>query len=391
MYKIINKKKLIATFTADIIGNIVFSPKRLFRREETIGQDVKKILIIRTAYIGDVIMTLPILKPLRIKFPEARISFITSEKAKAVLFNNPYVDEIITFSPFWFYSSSKREYIDFIRNLMKRHFDMVIEARGDIRELLFIVFPLKARFKVSYDVGGGGYFLTHVVPYKMLKHKVEYHLDIVRYLGCSVEDIEWGIYLKRDEEVRVDELFAKAGINNDMPLTVIHPGARKRLKCWSPEGYAALADALIDRHNISLVFTGSPDEVELVQKVLEMMKHSAAMLAGNITLREMAGILKRCNLFICNDSAPLHIASAMKTPTVAIFGPSKSIETGPYGNIHRVVEKDFPCRYTCDEDVCNYTVHNECMKTITPDDVYEAANYILKQKLQGKELIYSET
>lgn len=82
------------------------------------------------------------------------------------------------------------------------------------------------------------------------------------------------------------------------------------------------------------------------------MSAKAVSLAGKTDLRILASLLERFNLFICNDSAPLHIASVMKTPVVAIFGPSKSKETCPYGNIHRVVEKDFPCRYTCDEDAC---------------------------------------
>ena len=82
--------------------------------------------------------------------------------------------------------------------------------------------------------------------------------------------------------------------------------------------------------------------------------------------------------FICNDSAPMHIAAAMKTLTVAIFGPSKSRETGPYGNVHRVVEKDFPCRFTCDEDSCKHKIYQACMKAITPDDVYNAAMELIK-------------
>ncbi|MEW6416571.1 MAG: putative lipopolysaccharide heptosyltransferase III [Nitrospirota bacterium] len=391
MYKIINKKKLFVTVLADIIGNIIFFPRRLLRRQEKISLNIREILIIRTAYIGDVVMTLPMLKPLKTQFPEARISFLTSEKAKAVLVNNPYIDEIITFNPFWFYGSSKKEYFGFIRSLKRRNFDMVIEARGDIRELLFIVFPLKARFKVSYDVGGGGYFLTHVVPYEKFKHKVEYHLDMVRYLGCKVDDIEGGIYLTENEERRVDKILDEAGIKNDKPLVAIHPGARKELKCWSADRYAALADALIEKYNAYLVITGSPDEVELVHRISGVMKHKPLILAGNITLRELAGILKRCNLFICNDSAPLHIASTMKTPTVAIFGPSKSKETEPYGNIHRVVEKDFPCRYSCDENICKYKVYNECMAAITIDDVCDAVEDIVNTKITiRKNLLSSE-
>lgn len=381
MYKIINQKKMFATVVADIIGNVIFFFKRLSPKEKKIGQDIKKILIVRTAYIGDVIMTLPILKPLKMRFPEACISFLTAERAVDVLINNPYVDEVITFNPFWFYNSSKSEYINFIKKLRKRNFDMVIEARGDIRELLFIVFPLKARCKVSYDVGGGGYFLTHIVPYKTLKHKVEYHLDIVRHLNCNTNHIEWDMYLTKAEEQKAEEMLMKKGVILERPIIAIHPGARLKLKCWSAAGYAAVADEIIESLDTSVIFIGALDEVGLVKQVESLMKNKPFILAGETTLREMAAILKRCDLFICNDSAPLHIASAMKTPTVAIFGPSKSIETGPYGNIHRVVEKDIPCRYSCDENICKHKVYNECMAAITTDDVFDAVKDIMKTKI----------
>jgi len=99
--------------------------------------------------------------------------------------------------------------------------------------------------------------------------------------------------------------------------------------------------------------------------------------AGKTNLRTLTALIERLDLFICNDSAPLHIASAVGTPTIAIFGPSKSRETGPYGNIHKVVEKDFPCRYSCDENICKHEIYNECMKTITPDDVCKAVREVI--------------
>ncbi len=111
------------------------------------------------------------------------------------------------------------------------------------------------------------------------------------------------------------------------------------------------------------------------------MDNTTVNLAGKTDLRLLASLIERFNLFICNDSAPLHIASAMKTPTVAIFGPSKSIETGPYGNTHIVVEKDFPCRYSCDENVCKHKIYNECMTAITTDDVCNAVKDILETKI----------
>ena len=243
MYKIINKKKLYATIAADIVGTLACAPARLcMRREEIRPAEVKEILLIRTAYIGDVVMTLPLLKPLRERFPQARISFLTATRAAAVLENNPYLDEIVRYDPFWFYPTPKAGYRSFVRELRRTPYDLVIEARGDIRELLFLVRPLKARHKVGHDVGGGGYLLTDVVPYGGLKHKVEYHLDIARHLGCPDGPVEWGVYLGGEEQKSVDEVLGRAGIAG--AFVALHPGSRLPLKRWFPERYAALCDEL---------------------------------------------------------------------------------------------------------------------------------------------------
>lgn len=379
MYRIINKKKLYATILADIVGNIIFLPRALKKKEDIRPEEIKDILVIRTAYIGDVIMTLPLLKPLKKRFKRARIAFLTGTKAAEVLVNNPYVDEIITYDPFWFYPSKKGEYPGFIRELRKRRFDLVIEARGDIREITLLAWPLKARYRVSYGVGGGGFLLTHAVPHEKVNHRVDYHLGIARFLGCDASAAEWGIYLTEDEQKKVKELLSREGADLNRPIVGIHPGSRKELKCWSPGGYAKIGDYLTEQ-GYTVLLTGAPDEVQLVDKVKSLMKGKAIFLAGKTTLRELAGVIGRCSLFVCNDSSPMHIAAAMKTPTVAIFGPSKSIDTGPYGKGHIVVEKDFPCRYACDEDVCHFEKYNQCMKDISVDDVMAAVSKVLPLK-----------
>ncbi len=126
---------------------------------------------------------------------------------------------------------------------------------------------------------------------------------------------------------------------------------------------------------------GAPDERAVVEEMIRGMQYSPISLAGLLNLREMAGVLARASVFICNDSGPMHIAAAMKTPTVALFGPSKSIETGPYGEGHCVVEKDFPCRTTCDESSCTFERHNACMQDLTVDDAFRAvADIITRSK-----------
>jgi ADP-heptose:LPS heptosyltransferase len=375
-YRIINRKKLYATVFADIVGNIIFLPRLLFRGGgEIIPEDVREILIIRTAYIGDAVMTVPILKPLRKKFPNSRVSFLTSTSAGKLLENNPYLDEIITYDPFWFYPSEKRNYIEFMRKMKERVFDIIIETRGDIRELLFLVWPLKARHKVGYKVGGGGYFLTHVVPYQGLKHRVEYHLDIIRYLDCDTEDVEWGVYLTENEKDHVRNIITESGIRG--AFISVHAGARVPLKRWMEERFVRLCDSIIERYKMPVVLIGDDKERDLIDSIVKEMQFKPISLAGRLSLRELAGVLSESMLFICNDSAPMHIAAAMKTPTVAIFGPSKSIGTGPYGDIHKVVEKDFQCRYMCDESSCHYPEYHACMRDIEVEDVLLAVEDIM--------------
>lgn len=330
-------------------------------------------------------MTMPMLKPLRSGFPNARITFLTSYAAAAAFQTNPFIDDIISYDPFWFYGlnnkemigNSKKNYLTFMRELRKRKFDLVIEARGDIREILLLVKPLDARYKVSYGVGGGGFLLTHIVPYGALKHKVEYHLDIARYLGCPVDDIAWGIYLTEEEQTNTTKILRDNNVNR--PFAAVHPGGRLPLKQWILERYAALYDRIETDLGIRTVITASDKDTDYVKAILELMRTRPVDLTGKLTLRELAGVLGSSLLFVSNDSAPMHIAASMGVPVAALFGPSKSIETAPYGNPHRVIEKDFPCRYTCDEHSCRHARFHACMKAIEVEDVLAAIKDLIKE------------
>jgi ADP-heptose:LPS heptosyltransferase len=382
MYTITNKKKLAATIAADLAGFVLFGLQRLFRKKGKIRADqIKEVLVIRTAYIGDVVMTLPILKPLKELFPTARISFLTAARAGDVLKNNPFVDEVIAYDPFWFYPTSVASYWEFIKHMRTRTFDLVIEARADIREILLLAWPLKAKYRLSYDVGGGGYLLTHKVPFRGIQHKVEYHLDMVRYLGYSGRELEWGIYLTDDELSNVRELMGRHAI--ERPFVAVHPGSRLPLKRWPPDRYAAVSDELAGRCNMQVVLLGAGDEKPIVDAVASAMKHKPISLCGELSLREMAGVLSEAALLICNDSAPMHIAASMGTPTVALFGPSRSRETGPYGGSHCVVEKEFRCRAGCDTTSCRHDRYNACLADITALDVLDAAEALIQSAPVG--------
>ncbi|CAK8714344.1 Lipopolysaccharide heptosyltransferase II [Candidatus Electrothrix laxa] len=388
MYKIINRKKRIATIIADILGNIFFLPLRLVQKQKDITPDqVQRICVIRTAYIGDVIMTLPILPALQKRYPEAEITFLTSTASAAVLRHNKYIDKILTFNPFWFYSGSIKDWLIFIKKLRLLRFDLLIETRADIRELALLAFWIPARFKVSYDVGGGGYLLTHRVPYPGLCHKVDYHLHLARYLGCPTEGAEAELFLSAEEEQETVSILQDQGVTG--PFIAIHPGSRLVLKRWFPDRFAQVCKNLFQQYRLPVVLVGAAQEAPLtehIQTALQSQQCQAISLAGVLNIRQLAALLRRAALFLCNDSAPMHIAAAMKTPTIAIFGPSKSVETAPYSLAGRVVEKDCSYRFICDESRCLYPEHSSeyhaCLQEITVQDVQQAAEEILNRRFE---------
>jgi ADP-heptose:LPS heptosyltransferase len=264
----------------------------------------------------------------------------------------------------------------------------VIDARGDLRDIALLAYLSKSNYRVSYNVGGGGYLLTHVVPFDEIKHKVEYHLDIAQFLGCEVNGVEWGLYLTAGEKNYARTKLLENGIEDTDFVVGIHPGGRLDLKCWSFQRYAKVGDWIAARPGTKVVFTGSEEERGLIENIITMMEHTAINLAGKVDLRLLATLIERFNLFICNDSAPLHIASALRTPTIAIFGPSKSRETGPYGNLHRVVEKNFSCRDKCDENSCHSKRFHACMKDITVEDVIRGVKAVLDEIAEPKTYVY---
>ena len=236
----------------DFFGYALWALVNLFKNKlEFFPVNIKNILLIRTAYIGDVVMILPILKPLKELYPDSKITVLTSSKAKEALENNPYVDEILIYDAFWFYSRGVKkaiaDYRRFLKLLRLKLYDLVIEARGDLRDIALLAYLSKSKYRISYNVGGGGYLLTHIVPFKEIKHKVEYHLDIIRFLGGEVKGVEWRIYLTPEEKNAGRLLLHDEGVRKSDFVVGIHPGGRLGLKCWFGYRYAEIADFIATR------------------------------------------------------------------------------------------------------------------------------------------------
>lgn len=385
-YKIINRRKLHAVRSADLVLDQMARIGLLGRRPGSspvpLPAEVDHILMIRFAYVGDVILTLPAVQPLRARFPGARIHLLTSRGAGELVADYPGIDRVITFDPPWFYprvtSAGWLEVRRLIRELKRGAYQLGIDFRGDIRNIMFGLFLPGIPHRLSYSSGGGEALLTHPVPWRRWKHKAEFHLDILREAGIPCElrppELQPGPAGERELERVCPALFR----DDDRPLVVVHPGARVALKRWPASEYRSLVTKLIRHHEIRVVITGDAGERHLCRQVVpDMVRGEVLNLAGQLTIRGLAALLARARVLVSNDSMPMHLGAAVGTRVVAVFGPSKPRETAPLGEGHRVVVKYFPCRYTCDELRCRYEHHRACLKAITPTEVLRAVEPLL--------------
>jgi heptosyltransferase-2 len=210
------------------------------------------------------------------------------------------------------------------------------------------------------------------------KHELEYNLDLVRYLGIEPKDKELFMPIKPESEEWLKELFRQEGINNHDRLLAIHPAASCPSKIWPNERFAELADRLAQKYGFKVLVIAGPKDIALAQNVIKQMHHPTVNLAGKVSVSQLASALKRCQLFISNDSGPVHISAAIGTPVISIFGRSQKglspKRWGPRGQKDRIAHKTVGCveclAHNCIRDFA-------CLKAITVDYVLDMADSIL--------------
>ncbi|MBI3802819.1 MAG: lipopolysaccharide heptosyltransferase II [Nitrospirae bacterium] len=326
------------------------------------GRNYREVLILKPSSLGDVIDALPAVGAIRKGYPSARISWLVKSEWAPVLTGHPYIDEVIAVPFAW------GAVPQLIRAVRRRPFDLVVDLQGLSRSAL-----LGAATTASVRVGfaaareGAPWFYTDrvVVPEQSV-HAVDRYREVARALGCDVARIDFGISISAEADRAVDRLLPKIGLSAPGPFSVIHPTARWESKKWLPARFAELADRLIGEKQRSIVFVGSRGEREEVGRIVGMMKQPAGNAAGETTLPELAALIRRAQSFICNDSGPMHLAAAVGTPVIALFGPTDPRKVGPYGAGNRVIRKEFSCA-GCHRNRC--VRENECMRAISVEEV----------------------
>jgi heptosyltransferase-2 len=344
----------------------------------------KNLLVRGVNWIGDSVMTLPALRALRKAMPETKISLLVKPWVSPLFEKNPNIDEIITYSDK--YKGIMGE-IKLSRMLNKKKFCGAILFQNAFDAAL-ITFLAGIKERAGYNRDGRGPLLTTAVPVpkdKRKVHQINYYLNLLEQLGINAKYSDPYIYLTLDERLQARKFL------QDMkrPIVGINPGATYgSAKRWLPKRFAEIANWFIKDTGGSVVIFGAKSEIDKADEIYKNMNpefrnsDSILSMAGKTSLREIISLISECDVFVTNDSGPLHIAYAVGTPMVAIFGSTDPELTGPppgaNENSNMVITPDLSCS-PCFERTCK---NNDmgCMYAITSDDVYYGIKKILPDK-----------
>lgn len=373
-YLIKNPFKRRVVSLADSVGKLIFG-----KRDGDYPGAIKSILLIRLDHLGDVLLTTPAIRSLKKKFPQARITMVIKEWSFEAIKNNPRIENIIVFNPFWTIASKEGKRPEGIggiyhltRLLRKERFDLAIDFKGDVRNIL-IAYLSGARRRVSYGIRGGGFLLTDDIPYESEVHEIDKNLRILNRLGINSEDDEMELYLTDEDMARVEQIFEQKGIDLNRQTIALHYGGASQFKRWDVEKFIILAERIVENNSANVLFFGGPYERETFQ--LAESPEEGIFLMPDLTVCQMAAAFKRCGLLVCNDSGPMHVGFAVGTPTVAIFGPTFPNRFGPKDLAkNRVVRSGLSCSPCWHPDKVIGCKERNCLNSIEVGSVLAAIN-----------------
>jgi heptosyltransferase-2/heptosyltransferase-3 len=254
-----------------------------------------------------------------------------------------------------------------VRLLREHNFDLAIDFQRKFRTSLLAYFG-DAKCRVGYHQPNG-LLCTVRVPDSVNKHAIDRYFDLLHAVGILATDPTLELFLMAAEHNYAHEALVARGVKSDGLKVGLFPGAGWKLREWMPDRFAALGDRATEHFDAEVLIFGGPDERELVDQVSSLMKTEPISFAGDLRIRQLAAFIACCDLFITNDTGPMHIAAAVHTPTIALFGPGNHIRFQPVDSTHTTIRHPVPCN-PCKQftDTCK---DNICMKLITVDEVWD--------------------
>jgi len=313
----------------------------------------EKILIIQTAFPGDVILTLPLLQVLKKNYPESKIDFLCIPAASVLLKNNPYVNDVIVYDK---RNSDTGSFISLVRSLRAGKYDLIISPHRSFRSA-FISRLSSAKKTISFDRSSMSFLYDEKVIYKKDFHEILRNLSLLEPLGIrSDKIIRPELFIGKEETDAADKFFLESGINQNDKIICIAPGSVWFTKRFPKEKFVKVCD-LLQSSGAKIILTGGKSDKDLSRYIISNSENKNITDAvGKFSFLESAELIRRASHLVTNDSAPLHIANAVGTKVIAVFGATvPGFGFYPYGEEDIVIEtKGLKCR------PCSIHGGNEC-------------------------------
>lgn len=315
---------------------------------------IRRILLITLTNIGDIILSTPVVTALDRAFPKARLDVMAGPLGRDIFIHHPRVFKVIIYNKYLPLQDKRR----LIQKLRSMKYDLVVDLRNTLFPIL-----IGSKYRTS----------PIQTPPKDIIHKKEFHLWKLKSLGMEVSDMPFSIYISKKDRDYVDALLEE--IPNKDNLITVSPTSKSLIKRWKKSGFVQICDRLTEELEIPIVMVGDQSDRDIIDEIINEMKYKPYNFSGMTTIPQLAHLIRRSKLLITNDSAPMHVGSAVGANVLAIFGPTDPRKYGPRGKYDKIIRKTLPCS-PCEAAQCKFK--HECMKLISADEVYEAAKAILK-------------
>ena len=328
-----------------------------------------------TNWVGDAVMTVPALRALRQAFPDAHVTLVSRPGTADIFAEADFVDEVLVYERRGLASACRQ-----IREWRRREFDLAVLFQNAF-EAAAMAFLARVPVRIGYDTERRRALLTHAIalpPWKDERHESVYYLNLIEALerlpGVKLPFEATGPQFKldvsADRQQKAREFLLQQGIRTEGPLVLICPGSiNSRAKRWPAERYAAVADRFMET-GASVTLIGSPAETEVSAQVCRLMRKQPIVLTGKTSVAEATAIIRVAGILITNDTGPAHIASAVGTPVLVIFGPTNPLTTRPFAPVAEIIRHPPDCAPCMLRDC---PIDHRCMTAITPEEVFQRA------------------
>ncbi len=327
---------------------------------------IKKILIIKPRGIGDIVLSTIVLDNLSSYFPAAKIHYLVEEFAKQSVENNPFVKKIHTMQ--------KTEFAYLVvRRIRKEKYDLIIDLWSNPRSAQ-ITFLSGAKYRLGYSYRGRRYaYNIKANAGRGDVHSAEHNLELLKAIDVPITSKNIHYYINKNSQEKADRFIKSLKLINKNIIGIIPSGGWESKRC-DAEKWIEICRELIDKFDVSLLLLWGPGDERDAEKIKSELQDEIT-IAPETDVDEMAALINNCDVVIANDSGPMHIAAALKVPTLGLFGPTDPEKHGPYSdNSNYIIKDDLDC-IICNKLVCPF--NHECMLSISNEMVSDKVSELL--------------